>query len=68
MDFELVRADPTAALGPRDLRKGGRPAFHPVLTFRMLGLATPRSQFAGTPVRALAGLSLAERGIWWPTV
>lgn len=48
VDFELFRAELTAALGTRDLRKGGRPAFDPVLKFRMLVL------------QALHGLSLAQ--------
>jgi hypothetical protein len=47
-DVELVRADPSAALGRRDRSKGGRPAFDPALKFRM-------------PVpQALHGLSLAQ--------
>jgi hypothetical protein len=29
VDFELFRPDLTAALGPRDLAKGGRPGFDP---------------------------------------
>jgi len=48
VDFELFRAELTAALGRRDLRKGGRPAFDPVLKFRTLVL------------QALHGLSLAQ--------
>jgi hypothetical protein len=48
VDFELFRADLTAALGQRDRSKGGRPAFDPVLKFRMLVL------------QALHGLSLAQ--------
>lgn len=48
VDFELFRAELTAALGVRDLRKGGRPSFDPVLKFRMLVL------------QALHGLSLAQ--------
>jgi IS5 family transposase len=48
VDFELFRPELTAALGTRDLRKGGRPAFDPVLKFRMLVL------------QALHGLSLAQ--------
>ncbi len=38
VDFELFRPDLTAALGPRDPAKGGRPGFDPVLKFRMLVL------------------------------
>ncbi|MBW6402109.1 IS5 family transposase [Roseomonas sp. HJA6] len=48
VDFELFRAELTATLGPRDRSKGGRPAFDPVLKFRMLVL------------QALHGLSLAQ--------
>ncbi|GIX11521.1 MAG: hypothetical protein KatS3mg116_3231 [Elioraea sp.] len=48
VDFVLFRPELTAALGTRDLRKGGRPAFDPVLKFRMLIL------------QALHGLSLAQ--------
>jgi hypothetical protein len=48
VDFELFRADLTAALGRRDRSKGGRPGFDPVLRFRMLVL------------QALHGLSLAQ--------
>jgi hypothetical protein len=48
VDFELFRADLTAALGCRDRSKGGRPAFDPVLKVRMLVL------------QALHGLSLAQ--------
>jgi len=48
VDFELFRSELTAAFGPRDLRKGGRPSFDPVLKFRMLVL------------QALHGLSLAQ--------
>ena len=38
VDFELFRPELTAALGTRDLRKGGRPAFDPVLKCRSLHL------------------------------
>jgi IS5 family transposase len=48
VDFELFRAELSAALGARDHSKGGRPAFDPVLKFRMLVL------------QALHGLSLAQ--------
>jgi hypothetical protein len=48
VDFELFRADLTAALGQRNRSKGGRPAFDPVLKVRMLVL------------QALHGLSLAQ--------
>lgn len=48
VDFELFRADLTAALGSRDRSKGGRPAFDAVLKFRMLVL------------QAMHGLSLAQ--------
>jgi hypothetical protein len=48
VDFELFRADLTAALAADDRRKGGRPAFDPVLKFRMLLL------------QALHGLSLVQ--------
>ena len=48
VDFELFRAELVAALGTRDRGKGGRPAFDPVLKFRMLVL------------QALHGLSLAQ--------
>ena len=48
VDFEMFRADLAAALGPRDPAKGGRPAFDPVLKFRMLVL------------QALHGLSLEQ--------
>jgi len=48
VDFELFRSELTAGFGPRDLRKGGRPSFDPVLKFRMLVL------------QALHGLSLAQ--------
>lgn len=48
VDFELFRAELTAALGTRDLRKGGRPAFDPGRKFRLLVL------------QALHGLSLAQ--------
>ncbi len=48
VDFELFRSELTVAFGPRDLRKGGRPSFDPVLKFRMLVL------------QALHGLSLAQ--------
>jgi hypothetical protein len=41
VDFELFRAELTAALGTRDLRKGGRPSFDHVLKFRMLVLQMP---------------------------
>lgn len=44
VDFELFRAELTAALGTRDLRKGGRPAFDPVLKFRMLVLQALHGQ------------------------
>lgn len=44
----MFRAELTSALGARDLRKGGRPAFDLVLKFRMLVL------------QALHGLSLAQ--------
>lgn len=40
VDFELFRADLTAALGERDPAKGGHPGFDPVLKFRMLVLQT----------------------------
>jgi len=40
VDFELFRAALTAALGARDLAKGGHPGFDPVLKFRMLVLQT----------------------------
>lgn len=48
VDFELFRADLNAALDMRERGKGGRPAFDPVLKFRMLVL------------QALHGLSLAQ--------
>lgn len=48
VDFELFRDDLNVALGTRDRSKGGRPAFDPVLKFRMLVL------------QALHGLSLAQ--------
>jgi IS5 family transposase len=48
VDFELFRAGLAAALGTRDRAKGGRPAFDPVLKFRVLVL------------QALHGLSLAQ--------
>jgi hypothetical protein len=48
VDFEIFRADLAAALGGRDRAKGGRPAFDPVLKFRMLML------------QAMHGLSLAQ--------
>lgn len=48
VDFELFRPDLKAALGPRDVSKGGRPAFDVVLKFRMLVL------------QALHGLSLDQ--------
>ena len=48
VDFEMFRADLEAALGPRDPAKGGRPAFDPVLEFRMLVL------------QAMHGLSLDQ--------
>jgi IS5 family transposase len=48
VDFEIFRAELVAAQGPRDRAKGGRPAFDPVLKFRMLVL------------QALHGLSLAQ--------
>lgn len=48
VDFELFRAELTAALGPRDPAKGGRPGFDPVLKFRMLVL------------QAMHGLSLEQ--------
>ncbi len=38
VDFEMFRPDLAAALGPRDLAKGGRPPFDPVLKFKMLVL------------------------------
>lgn len=38
VDFEIFRAELAAALGARDGAKGGRPAFDPVLKFRMLVL------------------------------
>ncbi len=34
MDFELLPPELTAPLGTRHMRKGGRPAFDPVLKFR----------------------------------
>ena len=49
VDFEIFRPDLDAALGRRDRSKGGRPAFDPVLKFRMLVL------------QAMHGLSLAQR-------
>ncbi len=48
VDFELFRLELAAALGPRDLSKGGRPGFDSVLKFRMLVL------------QALHGLSLDQ--------
>jgi IS5 family transposase len=48
VDFELFRPDLKAAVGPRDLSKGGRPPFDVVLKFRMLVL------------QALHGLSLDQ--------
>ena len=48
VDFELFRGELTTALGTREGGKGGRPAFDPVLKFRMLVL------------QALHGLSLAQ--------
>lgn len=48
VDFELFRPELTAALGPRDPAKGGRPGFDPVLKFRMLVL------------QAMQGLSLEQ--------
>jgi transposase, IS5 family len=48
VDFELFRSELTTALGKREGGKGGRPAFDPVLKFRMLVL------------QALHGLSLAQ--------
>jgi hypothetical protein len=48
VDFELFRGELTTALGAREGGKGGRPAFDPVLKFRMLVL------------QALHGLSLAQ--------
>ncbi|GMG82565.1 IS5 family transposase [Paralimibaculum aggregatum] len=48
VDFEIFRADLDATLGPRDLSRGGRPPFDPVLKFRMLVL------------QAMHGLSLAQ--------
>ena len=47
VDFEIFRAD-LAALGARDLAKGGRPGFDVVLKFRMLVL------------QAMHGLSLEQ--------
>ena len=38
VDFEMFRPDLAAALGPRDLAKGGRPPFDAVLKFKMLVL------------------------------
>jgi len=40
VDFEMFRAELTAALGERDPAKGGHPGFDPVLKFRMLVLQT----------------------------
>jgi IS5 family transposase len=48
VDFEIFRAELSAALGARDRAKGGRPACDPVLKFRMLVL------------QAMHGLSLAQ--------
>lgn len=48
VDFEKFRAELDTALGARDRGKGGRPAFDPVLKFRMLVL------------QAMHGLSLAQ--------
>lgn len=48
VDFGLFRGELTTALGTREGSKGGRPAFDPVLKFRMLVL------------QALHGLSLAQ--------
>ncbi|WP_027289866.1 IS5 family transposase [Rhodovibrio salinarum] len=48
VDFELFRPDLKAAVGPRDVSKGGRPPFDIVLKFRMLVL------------QALHGLSLDQ--------
>ncbi len=48
VDFELFRAELTAALGTRDLCKGGGPSLEPLLKFRMLVLPL------------LHGLSLAQ--------
>ena len=40
VDFEMFRADLTAAFGARDPAKGGHPGFDPILKFRMLVLQT----------------------------
>ena len=48
VDLEIFRAELAAALGARARAKGGRPAFDPVLKFRMLVL------------QAMHGLSLAQ--------
>ncbi len=48
VDFEIFRVELMAALGTRDHAKGGRPAFDPVLKFRMLVL------------QAMHGRSLAQ--------
>jgi hypothetical protein len=48
VDFELFRPELKAAVGPRDVTKGGRPPFDVVLKFRMLVL------------QALHGLSLDQ--------
>lgn len=48
MDFEIFRPELVTALGPRDRSKGSRPAFDPVLKFRILVL------------QAMHGLSLAQ--------
>ena len=50
VDFELFRGEVTTALGTREGGKAGRPAFDPVLKFRMPVL------------QALHGLSLAQTG------
>ncbi len=49
VDFELFRPNLSAALGPRDPAKGGRPGFDLVLKFRMLVL------------QATHGLSLEQK-------
>ena len=38
VNFEIFRADLNEALAARDLKRGGGPAFDPVLEFRMLVL------------------------------
>jgi hypothetical protein len=48
VDFKIFRVELVAALGTRDRAKGGRPAFDPVLKFRMLVL------------QAMHGLSMAQ--------